>query len=162
MAKTIMNTGKNGSYTKPGSLHREEGTLWRDQDGEVNMFVQVGSDEFKMVDLNSGNRYTDPEKDPEKDFTLAEITDGMTRMEGEYEIVKMGKMGCVIAQRLTNSLLGLLGFGISYEDIARMVYKEMLEISLELEDGDWLEMPNGDTFTKTFSVKKMYDTTNRE
>lgn len=61
----------------------------------------------------------------------------------------MNNIGCRIAQRLTSALTGL---GISYDQLAKIVYSEMLAIAHEQVNGDWLEMPNGDTYTKTFTV----------
>jgi len=59
-------------------------------------------------------------------------------------------VGCAISQRLTAALTGN---GIPYEKLSKIIYGEMLDIALELRIGDWIEMPNGDTFTKTFSIK---------
>lgn len=39
-----------------------------------------------------------------------------------------------------------------YDALATVVYDELLEIAHEQISGDWLEMPNGDTYTKTFTV----------
>lgn len=66
-------------------------------------------------------------------------------------------IGCVIAQRLTGALTGL---GIPYEKLSDVIYKELREISLDLIVGDWLEFPNGDTYTKTFTVKTFMEDKN--
>ena len=63
----------------------------------------------------------------------------------------MEKIGCYIAQRLTTALTGN---GIDYETLSRMIYDEMQSISNEHSNGDWLTMPNGDTYTKTFTVNQ--------
>jgi hypothetical protein len=60
-------------------------------------------------------------------------------------------IGCMIAQRITSALTGM---GIPYQELADIVYKECLDIAREMEKGDWIEMPNGDCFTKTFSMKQ--------
>lgn len=58
-------------------------------------------------------------------------------------------IGCMIAQRITNALTGN---GIDYQVIADIIYKECIDIAREQNTGDWLEMPNGDTYTKTYTV----------
>lgn len=63
----------------------------------------------------------------------------------------MDNIGCMIAQRISSALLGL---GLSYKEVTDVVYKECLDIAKEHTLGDWIEMPNGDTYTKTFEVKK--------
>ena len=61
----------------------------------------------------------------------------------------MPNIGILLAQRLT-SALSL--HGIMFDALATVVYDELLKIAHEQVNGDWLEMPNGDTYTKTFTV----------
>ena len=66
---------------------------------------------------------------------------------------KMDKnTGCRIAQRITASLCGQ-AFR-DYEVISKLVYSECMAIAEDQENGDWIEMPNGDTYTKSFTVKR--------
>jgi hypothetical protein len=60
---------------------------------------------------------------------------------------KTDNIGCVIAQRITAALTLM---GISYDDLSKVVYKECSDIAKEQKLGDWLEMPNGSTYTLTF------------
>lgn len=60
-------------------------------------------------------------------------------------------VGCMIAQRITSALTG---HGIPYDELSKIIYKECMDIGLEQSNGDWIEMPNGDTYTKTFSVNR--------
>ena len=57
-------------------------------------------------------------------------------------------LGCTIAQRITGALTG---HGIPYQELADIVYGEFRAIAREQKDGDWLEFPNGDTYTKTYT-----------
>lgn len=57
-------------------------------------------------------------------------------------------IGCMIAQRITSALTGM---GIGYNQLADVIYKECIDIAKEQKNGDWLEMPNGDTYTKTYT-----------
>jgi hypothetical protein len=61
-------------------------------------------------------------------------------------------IGCAIAQRLVNSLIGN---GIVYHRLVDIIYKELRDIAEEQRNGDWLELPGGHTYTKTFSVGKV-------
>ena len=61
----------------------------------------------------------------------------------------MENTGCRIAQRLTAALSG---HGIAYAVLSKIIYQECQDIAKEQINGDWLEMPNGDTYTKTFTV----------
>lgn len=54
-------------------------------------------------------------------------------------------IGCAIAQRLTDSMLGL---GINYAKVAEIIYGELRTIAQEQRPGDWLELPGGITYTK--------------
>jgi hypothetical protein len=63
----------------------------------------------------------------------------------------MANIGCIIAQRLTMALSGL---GISYEKRSKVIYGEFLDISNEMDIGDWLEFPDGTTFELTYKPKK--------
>lgn len=65
--------------------------------------------------------------------------------------VNRNPIGCMIAQRISAALLGL---GIDYQIITDVVYQECLNIASEHEVGDWIEMPNGDTYTKTYTVER--------
>ena len=60
-------------------------------------------------------------------------------------------IGIAIAQRLTYLLVGK---GLNYNDLSEIVYGAFNQISKETNIGDWIELPNGDTFTKTFQIKK--------
>lgn len=55
------------------------------------------------------------------------------------------RIGCAVAQRLTYALCGK---GIPYDELSKIVYGELLAISRELEPGDWLELPDGSSWTK--------------
>jgi len=59
--------------------------------------------------------------------------------------------GCIIAQRITGALTGM---GIPYQELADVVYGEFKAISREQQNGDWLEFPTADTYTKTYTVIK--------
>ena len=61
-------------------------------------------------------------------------------------------IGCRIAQRITSALVGIAHR--DYAVISKIVYNECMDIANEHHNGDWLEMPNGDTYTKTFTVGK--------
>lgn len=63
----------------------------------------------------------------------------------------MENIGCYIAQRLT---MALTGNGIDYDKLSKIVYDECQAIANEHSNGDWLAMPNGDTYTKTFTVNQ--------
>ena len=65
--------------------------------------------------------------------------------------MKSPTIGCTIAQRLTSALTCN---GIPYAELAKIIYGEFMDITLEMDNGDWIEMPNGDVFTKTFSVNR--------
>lgn len=61
--------------------------------------------------------------------------------------IPQDNIGCAIAQRITSSLLLM---GIPYQKIADIVYGECSSITNEQSLGDWLEMPDGTTYTLTF------------
>jgi hypothetical protein len=63
----------------------------------------------------------------------------------------MEHVGCRIAQRVTAALCGN---GYKYDEISGIIYAECMDIANEQYNGDWIEMPNGDTYTKSFTVKK--------
>jgi hypothetical protein len=63
----------------------------------------------------------------------------------------MESIGCMIAQRITSLMTG---YGLTYEQVCKLVYGELDQIATEQVNGDWLEMPNGDTYTKTYTVDK--------
>jgi len=63
----------------------------------------------------------------------------------------MDNIGCMIAQRITSALTG---HGIPYQQLADIVYKECLDIARGQKNGDWLETPNGDIYTKTYTVTR--------
>jgi len=60
-------------------------------------------------------------------------------------------IGCLLASRITDALLG---HGLSYGEVSKLVYDECHKLTHELSNGDWLEMPNGDTYIKVYSVGK--------
>jgi len=64
----------------------------------------------------------------------------------------MDNIGCAIAQRITAALTG---HGIPYQELSDIIYKECLDIAREQNNGDWLEMPNGDTYTKTYTITRL-------
>ena len=57
------------------------------------------------------------------------------------------KVGTRIAQHLTAALCGL---GVPERTISEIVYRECSRIADEATTGDWIEMPNGTTYTLTF------------
>ncbi len=62
----------------------------------------------------------------------------------------MDNIGCRVSQRLTAALVGTAHK--DYEVLSKLIYNEFMSIANEQRNGDWLEMPNGDTYTKTFTV----------
>lgn len=58
-------------------------------------------------------------------------------------------IGLMLAQRLTASLTG---YGIPYNDLAYHIYGELNNIGKELSKGDWLQFPNGTSFTMDYKV----------
>jgi len=60
------------------------------------------------------------------------------------------KVGCAIARRMVDALVGE---GIPYNRLVEIVYGEFERMSLNNTPGDWLELPNGDTYTLTFKVR---------
>jgi len=71
----------------------------------------------------------------------------------------MTNIGCAIAQRLTSALSGL---GLPHDQVSKIVYDECRAIASELEKGDWLEMPDGDTFSMTLKVRQPEPLTDAE
>lgn len=61
-------------------------------------------------------------------------------------------IGCRIAARLTDSLNSKVP--VPYPQLQRWIYEELEEIGHEQALGDWIEMPNGTTYTLTFKPKK--------
>lgn len=60
-------------------------------------------------------------------------------------------IGYTLAQRLTAALC--LN-GIPYQQLVDIIYSELSDIGNELELGDWLQLPNGTTFTCTYKPNK--------
>ena len=60
----------------------------------------------------------------------------------------MDNVGIMIANQITRALAGKCG--LSYDDLSNIVYGECLEIARNAKVGDWVEMPNGATYTLTF------------
>lgn len=64
--------------------------------------------------------------------------------------------GCVISRRITGVVCDLISRKSkldkipTYNDVKDVVYGEMLNIVHEQEKGDWIEMPNGATYTMVF------------
>lgn len=54
LSKTVSN--KFPKIKSVCDLHELEGTLWKDPDGDIQMFAQVSADEFAMIALRYGNR----------------------------------------------------------------------------------------------------------
>mgnify|MGYP001412429466 CR=1 FL=1 len=67
----------------------------------------------------------------------------------------MENTGIMIAGRITNVLsgLGVSGALDNYDDLASLIYGECQAIANEQVNGDWIVMPNGDTYRKVFSCK---------
>ena len=57
-------------------------------------------------------------------------------------------IGCMIAQQITSALSGRCG--LTYKELSDIVYGECMAIANYHRVGDWLEMPNGTTYTCTF------------
>lgn len=66
----------------------------------------------------------------------------------------MDRVGCAIAYRITQSLLGL---GIPYETISGVVYSEIESIAQDQEVGDWIVAPDGTTWELTYKPQKVRD-----
>lgn len=62
------------------------------------------------------------------------------------------RIGCRIAARLTDSLNSKVA--VPYLLLQRWIYEELEELGQEQELGDWIELPNGTTYTLTFKPKK--------
>lgn len=63
-----------------------------------------------------------------------------------YEITgKRDAIGCRIAQRLVSALTGN---GIDYQKLVDIVYNELRDVAKEQRQGDWIEMPNGECYTR--------------
>lgn len=56
-----------------------------------------------------------------------------------------------VAQRLTAALSG---HGIPYDVLSRLVYSELQAMSDDHRLGDWIEMPNGNTYQLVYKVTK--------
>ena len=69
---------------------------------------------------------------------------GIINLEGRT----MDNVGVMIANQITRALAGKCG--LSYDDLSSIVYGECLEIARNATVGDWVEMPNGATYTLTF------------
>ena len=110
--------------------------------------VNAGQDEYAWI----ANHYLQ-----DRGITDLEIDCGIHSDKDSITFVLKKKkenknsVGCMIAQRITSSLIGL---GIEYAELSKIVYSECMDIGLEQSNGDWIEMPNGDTYTKTFSTNK--------
>lgn len=89
--------------------------------------------------------------DLEIDCGIHSGKDSITYILKKKKAHKKPPVGCMIAQRITSALTG---HGIDYAELSKIVYSECMDIGLEQSNGDWIEMPNGDTYTKTFSVNK--------
>lgn len=61
-------------------------------------------------------------------------------------------IGCRIASRLTNYLNDRAP--VPYRDLEEWVYTECDRIGREQRLGDWIELPNGTTYTLTFKPTK--------
>lgn len=57
-------------------------------------------------------------------------------------------IGTRIAAKITDNLAGKVGS--DYAAIERIVYETCLEIARNSYSGDWIELPNGATYTLTF------------
>ena len=57
-------------------------------------------------------------------------------------------VGCMIANLITTALAGRCS--LSYDELHKIVYRECSELSDFHKLGDWIEMPNGATYTLTF------------
>lgn len=67
-------------------------------------------------------------------------------------------IGCRLAQRLTTALCG---YGVPYDKVQEIVYKEIQDISDEQSEGDWIEAPNGDNWTRGKKVMTEADLVRR-
>jgi len=61
-------------------------------------------------------------------------------------------IGCRIAARLTDSLNSKVP--VPYRDLQQWVYDEIEQIEKEHRLGDWIELPNGTTYTLTFKPQR--------
>ena len=61
-------------------------------------------------------------------------------------------VGIRIASRITDALIG---HGIPYQDLVDIVYDTCITVAHAHVTGDWIEMPNGDVYTKTFTAKEV-------
>ena len=57
-------------------------------------------------------------------------------------------IGCLIAQQLTSALAGKCG--LTYTELSDIIYGEFHALAAFHRKGDWLELPNGTTYTCTF------------
>ena len=57
-------------------------------------------------------------------------------------------IGCLIAQQLTSALAGKCG--LTYKELSDIIYGEFNALAEFHRKGDWLELPNGTTYTCTF------------
>ncbi len=60
-------------------------------------------------------------------------------------------IGCRIAARITDALNPVLP--VPYRAIEKVVYEECAQIGKEHRIGDWIELPNGTTYTLTFKPR---------
>lgn len=66
----------------PENLHELKGSVWRDQEQELNVFCQVGIGMFSLISLNNWNRLHEPSND------LAIITKNCTKVCDRISIKK--------------------------------------------------------------------------
>lgn len=64
----------------------------------------------------------------------------------------MTNVGVMLGQRITYALAGKVH--ADYQTLADLVYGELLRIAREHEPGDWIELPNGTTYTMTFKPEE--------
>ena len=59
-------------------------------------------------------------------------------------------VGILLAQRLTNALTLM---GVPYDSLVRVVYGTMSEVDRELNLGDWIEFPSGNSYVKESAIR---------
>lgn len=60
-------------------------------------------------------------------------------------------IGTRIGQQLTAALTG---HGIPHDQLSEIIYKELDAIATFHKPGDWIEMPDGTTYTLTFKPSR--------